>query len=287
MSTAQVLGRERPVGVEPAGQGGGVEPLLRDLAPAPVRRPGTARAPPCSRPPSRGRRSAAARPDGAWRPGRAHRAGGSRDRAARALELVRLAVGGAGREDEGRPVEAVLDARGHDADHAFVEVGAEDADRGRRRQAVVEQRLGQQQGLVAHAAFDVAPLAVDAVEHAREFVGAAGVVGQQAFDAERHVGEPAGRVDARARARSRSRRWWPRRACGPRPRTAPRCPPASRRRGCGAGPGPPGGGCWRRAAPRRRRCRARPAAAGRRAWAGWRASKTPRARSSARSASST
>ena len=37
----------------------------------------------------------------------------------------------------------------------------------------------------------------------------AGVVGQQAFDAQRHVGQPAGGVDARARAQSRSRRWWP------------------------------------------------------------------------------
>jgi hypothetical protein len=35
-----------------------------------------------------------------------------------------------------------------------------------------EQRLGQQQRLLAHAALDVAPLAVDAVEHARQFVGA-------------------------------------------------------------------------------------------------------------------
>ena len=61
----------------------------------------------------------------------------------------------------------------------------------------------------------------------------AGVVGEQALDAERHVGEPAGGVEARARARSRGRRRSPRRgvAAG-RPRTAPRRPACARRRGC-------------------------------------------------------
>jgi hypothetical protein len=58
--------------------------------------------------------------------------------------------------------------------------------------------LGDLQRLLAHAALDVAPLAVDAVQHARQFVGARRVVGQQALDAQRHVGQPAGRVDARA-----------------------------------------------------------------------------------------
>jgi hypothetical protein len=79
--------------------------------------------------------------------------------------------------------------------------------RRRRRDAVAvvvhgEQRLGQQQRLVAHAALDVAPLAVDAVEHARQLFGAARVVGQQALDAQRHVGQPAGRVDARAQGKA-------------------------------------------------------------------------------------
>ena len=95
-------------------------------------------------------------------------------------------------------MQLVLDARGHDADHAFVEVGVEHADGRRRLLAFVEQRLGDQQRLLAHVALDLAPLAVDAVQRARQFVGARRVVGQQAFDAQRHVGQPAGRVDARA-----------------------------------------------------------------------------------------
>ena len=77
--------------------------------------------------------------------------------------------------------------------------------------------------------------------------GARRVVGEQAFDAERHVGQPAGGVDARAereaevegaaRARRRARR----------PRTAPPRRAACGRRGCASGPARPGGGCWRRA----------------------------------------
>ena len=50
---------------------------------------------------------------------------------------------------------------------------------------------------LAHAGLERAPLAVDRVEHRRELVRARGVVGEQAFDAERHVGEPPGGVQAR------------------------------------------------------------------------------------------
>ena len=120
------------------------------------------------------------------------------DRAARALELVLLARRLAGREHEGRAVQLVLDARGDDAHHAFVEVGVEHADGGGRLLAFVEQRFHDLHRLLAHAALDVAALAVDRVQRARQLVAARRVVGQQAFDAQRHVRQPAGGVDARA-----------------------------------------------------------------------------------------
>ena len=45
-------------------------------------------------------------------------------------------------------------------------------------------------------------LAVDAVQRARQFIGAAGVVGQQAFDAQRHVAQTASGVDAWAQCKA-------------------------------------------------------------------------------------
>ncbi len=120
------------------------------------------------------------------------------NRAARALELVLLAGRLAGREHEGRPVQPVLDARCDDPDHAFVEVGVEHADRRGRLLAVVDQRVDDLHRLVAHAAFDVAAVAVDGVERAGQLVGAGRVVRQQALDSQRHVGQPAGGIDARS-----------------------------------------------------------------------------------------
>jgi hypothetical protein len=98
------------------------------------------------------------------------------DRAPRALELMRLARRATGGEDEGGAVQTVFQARGHDADHAFVETGVEHAQRGRRLEVAVDalgqQRFGNHKGLVAHAALDLAALAVDAVQQARELIGA-------------------------------------------------------------------------------------------------------------------
>ena len=52
-------------------------------------------------------------------------------------------------------------------------------------------------GLLAHAGLDVAPLTVDRVELPGQFGGARRVVGQQAFDAQGHVRQAPGRVQAR------------------------------------------------------------------------------------------
>jgi hypothetical protein len=54
------------------------------------------------------------------------------------------------------------------------------------------------QGLRLHARFDLAALAVECVELLRDVHRASRVVGDQAFDAQRHVGQAAGGVEARA-----------------------------------------------------------------------------------------
>ncbi len=124
------------------------------------------------------------------------------NRAARTLEFVRAPSGCAGGEDEAGAVQFVLQACGHDADHTLVEVRVEHHQRRRRLLAGVEHVLGQQQRLLAHLAFYAFALAVDAVECARQLLGTPGVVGAQAFDAQRHVGQPAGGVQARAQGKT-------------------------------------------------------------------------------------
>ncbi len=89
-------------------------------------------------------------------------------------------------------MQAVLEPRSEDADHALVPVGREE-----RRLGLRLQRFQLFQRLLEHAAFDLAPLAVQPVELARAVGGARLVVGDQAFDAEAHVGEPAGGIEAR------------------------------------------------------------------------------------------
>ena len=65
-----------------------------------------------------------------------------------------------------------------------------------------KHRLGDEHGLVAHAALDLAAFAVDGVQRVGQLAGAGGVVGQQAFDAQRHVGQPASGVDAGAECKT-------------------------------------------------------------------------------------
>jgi hypothetical protein len=107
------------------------------------------------------------------------------DRAARSLQRAVLAE----REDEARPVQAILQARGDDADDAFVERRIEDRERGLDRAAQREGAVDLRLGVLAHRRLERAPLAVDGVEHRRELVRARGVVAEQALDAERHVGQ--------------------------------------------------------------------------------------------------
>ena len=118
------------------------------------------------------------------------------------LEFMFLARCTAGGKHEGWPVQLVLQAGGHDAHHAFVKRRVKHAHGRWRRSAFVKQRFGDDHGLLAHVALDLAALAVDAIKRFRQFIGAGGIVGQQAFNAQRHV-RPDGRgVDARAQSES-------------------------------------------------------------------------------------
>ena len=83
-----------------------------------------------------------------------------------------------------------------------MEIGVEHADGRWRLVAFVEQALGNHHGLLAHVAFNHPALAVDAVEHFGQFVGAGHIVGQQALDAQRHVGQAACGIDARAQRKA-------------------------------------------------------------------------------------
>src|SRR5438876_10343581 len=113
----------------------------------------------------------------------------ARNRPARAADLA-----GTGRgEGEGRAVVAILDAPGEDADYALVPARVIQAD----ARALAHRELRHQLvGLRLHAGFDRAPRAVELVELPRDLEGAPAVPGGQALDAEAHVGQTPGRVQA-------------------------------------------------------------------------------------------
>ncbi len=192
-----VLGFERSIGIKATGECGSVQPLLRYFVQAllevvkiflcdgAARRHGVAAKAQQHARVALGHQIQRVAQVEAW------------DGAARAFELVLLARRGAGRKHKRGAVQFVLDARGHDADHAFMKVGVEHTNGGRRFFVFVKQRFSDGKGLLAHAAFNLAALAVDAVQHLGQFVTARDVVGQQALNAQRHVGQAAGRVDAR------------------------------------------------------------------------------------------
>ena len=109
------------------------------------------------------------------------------DRAARAFEFMLLTRRLAGGKHKAGPVEFVFDARGYDADHPFIEVRVEYTNRRWRLVLGVKQRLGHLHGYITHIAFDNTAIAVDAVQRARQFVGTRRIIGEQAFNAQRHI----------------------------------------------------------------------------------------------------
>ena len=76
-------------------------------------------------------------------------------------------------------------------------LGVEEGDRARVGRIDVGE-IGER--LLLHAGLDLAAFAVHHVELLREIPRAADVVGDQALDAERHVGQPSGGIQARAEA---------------------------------------------------------------------------------------
>src|SRR4051812_15119271 len=91
-------------------------------------------------------------------------------------------------------METFLETRCHDADHALVPLRIEEDERA----AVAFVRYERRERALLHFGFDRAAFAIERVELARDVLGAARVVSDEAFDAERHVGETPCRVEARA-----------------------------------------------------------------------------------------
>ena len=91
-------------------------------------------------------------------------------------------------------MKAVLDAPGHDADDTLMPGGIEQA----QSATVVEMPpLDRGHRFVVHVGLDRAPFPVEAVEVGGDGARALRVIGDEAFDAERHVGQPACRVEPR------------------------------------------------------------------------------------------
>ncbi len=110
--------------------------------------------------------------------------------ASRSAQLVLAGV----REDQRRSVIAILETRGDDADHALVPFGPVET-KGRCRD--VDRRLERRERLVLHRGLDIAALVVQAIELRREPLRGRRIVGDEAGDADGHVREPAGGIDAR------------------------------------------------------------------------------------------
>src|SRR5262249_58030895 len=99
-----------------------------------------------------------------------------------------------GRERESGPVVAVLDAACEDADHALMPGGVVEADAAALADRHLRDRI---LGLGLHLGLDRAALTVQVVELPRDVQRASAVAGDQALDAEAHVGEAPGRVEPR------------------------------------------------------------------------------------------
>ncbi len=106
-------------------------------------------------------------------------------------------------------MQPVFDARGHDAHHAFVKILAKHADA--RRAACRSLRHRSSAAPRPARACRLLNLARSRLMRSRSCGQLQGVciVGQQAFNANRHVGQVPGGVDARAPGQSPCHKWWP------------------------------------------------------------------------------
>ena len=99
----------------------------------------------------------------------------------------------AAREGDRRAMKFILDARGDNADHALMPLRVIEA------QGVAAGVGGLlkccERGFL-HLSLDASALAVQGVQLLRDGLRARGVVGNQAFNAERHIGQSSGGVQA-------------------------------------------------------------------------------------------
>src|SRR5690554_2035504 len=117
------------------------------------------------------------------------------DGAGRAFEVFAVVIG---REGDGGAVGLFADSGGQDADHALVPVLVEQGQAPGQAFDVEGHGGKQVLGLGFHVFFDAAPFAVEVVQFPGEAQGFVAAVGEQAGDADAHVVQPAGGVQARA-----------------------------------------------------------------------------------------
>ena len=121
----------------------------------------------------------------------------------RARRAAQQRAAGFGRgKGNGRPVQPVLDLRGHQADHPRMPVRIEQTGGNR---GLADAGLGachRGLGLVGHLLLDGTALAVDALQGLRDLLRLDGIIGEQQLDAQRHVLQPAGGVDPRRQCKT-------------------------------------------------------------------------------------
>src|SRR4051812_6533066 len=107
----------------------------------------------------------------------------SGDRPARSLQFTV----GASREDNYRPVIAILETRGHDTDHALMPLFTVNTERESARGFLRNSLLDVGERLVLHRCFDLPAVAIEPVELARERFRFPLGFREQAANAKRHV----------------------------------------------------------------------------------------------------
>ncbi len=120
----------------------------------------------------------------------------ARNRPRRATQLTAARLGRCQRDH--RTMQAVFEFGCHQTDHARVPFGIEQACSHRQCAVRIQHHLGNGLlGIVGHQLLHRAALGIDFFQRAGDLARLAPVFAEQQFDAQRHVFEPAGRVQPR------------------------------------------------------------------------------------------